>query len=197
MDKSCIQLIRDYIDDLPDEAVFAKVDIDGVGSDNAIRMALCRLVQEGICERLMPSVYCKAGDRSCLPDPYEIGSVIARNYGWKVVPGPEIARYRLGLADDEPEGTAFVSTGPSRKYEIPGYGYVAFRHSRARFMQEMSPDSAMVVNALVGLKGIDISDDVLNIVSGRLSKEQKEMLLKEKHLAPKWMEKYLDVIGNG
>ena len=62
-------------------------------------------------------------------------------------------------------------------------------------MREMSGMSALVVNALIELKGFEISEDVLCMVGRRLTVEQKKKLLDEKELAPKWMWEYWELIA--
>ena len=202
LDKSCMQLIREYIERAPRGSVFAKVDFDGYGSDNAIRMALSRLVRDGVCVRMLPSVYYRAGGDSVggaegKLDACEIGMAIARNYGWKAILGTEMARKELGLSLGTPEQVVLTSTGPSRAYSFPRCGEVRFRQSRARFLREMSGDSATVVNALMGMKDDGILEDDLREIGKRLTEEQKQRLLQEKELAPKFLWRHLEfVCGN-
>ncbi len=200
MSISCYQAIKERMEKNAKGTVFAKVDFEDLGSDAAVRKALSRLVKDGVCLRVLPSVYycpeyIEEFDDYLQPNSYDVGLAIARNYGWKVVLGPLIAQNRLGLSTQVPAQLVFTSTGPTRKYNILNGGTIYFQHCRAQFLREMSYPSALVTNALQNFKSLEVSNDDLRRVGERLTAEQKLVLLRERHYAPKWLNKHLLIIG--
>ena len=197
---NCYQKVKDFMLAAPAGAVFAKVDFEGYGNDATVRKALSRMVEEGICKQVMPSVYYRSaggegGKDFVVPDAYEVALAKARTSGWNVVLAPVFAMHEFGLTDAVPEQLEVWSSGRSCLCSGPGCE-ISFRHADSHWLQCMSPDCFLTVSALLGLKEIRILPDDLEKIARQLRAEQKELLLKERMFAPAWMRPYLEMIGH-
>lgn len=80
---SCIGAIREHIDALPKDAVFATRDLVKYGLRNTVDQSISQLIQHGIIIRLARGVFIKSGAKR--PSDFEIASYKARSFGKELV----------------------------------------------------------------------------------------------------------------
>ncbi len=196
---SCFSKIKTYMESKPKGTVFATSDFKSFGTYDAIRKALSRLAEDGICLRILPSIYyCPAYSNlfNCFvrPDPYEVAFALARNYGWKIAPDPITAQNSIGLSTQVPASMFYLSTGPTRTYNIPG-SVVQFKQCRSKYLSQMSFESALIISALSKWNRETLKPSDLREIARHLYPAERKTLVEEVHFAPKWMAPYLNEIG--
>ncbi len=199
MASTCFSEIKIHMERQPKGTVFATSDFESFGSYDAVRKALSRLNENGTCSRILPSIYyCPEYSNlfKCFvrPDPYEVAFALARNYGWKIVPDPITAQNNIGLSTQVPASRVYLSTGPTRTYNISG-SVIQFKQCRSKYLSQMSFKSALVVSALSkwNCKNLEPSD--LREIARHLRPKERKVLINETMFAPKWMAMHLTEIG--
>ena len=192
---NCYQSIKNKMINEPKGTVFALSDFSSLGSSTAIRAAMSRLTKEGYCRRIMPGIfYCPKYSailkKEMGPVSHDVAQALARNYEWTILPSPIHAQNELGISTQVPAQVEYTSTGPTRKYKI-GNIPLHFKQSRSKYLQKMSYSSALVTNALQGLKDTELDDTVLTTVAARLTAEERKTLRNELIFAPIWMQSSL------
>lgn len=178
--------IEEIIQQRDTGTIFSIYDFVTLGSYEGAKKALLRIEKEGKLERIMNGLYFKTGDLYTHPDMDATADAVARKFGWTVCPSGERCLYLLGLAETPETGNTYLSSGPYRTYTVYGAPLV-FIHTTPRDIAQLSPKSALVVQALKELGKTNVTDEILRAISLTLTKEEKTALLKETTGSTSWV----------
>ena len=162
---------------------FGAKDFLDYGNYDAIRKLLIRMSKQGKIIRIIDGVYCKPEysrlTEEILPvDVEKVAEYLGRRYGWQIVPSTELALNYLGLSTQVPAKYEYLSSGPYRVFSIQNKK-LSFKHTANKNLFNLSPESALLIQALNGLGKNGISDDELRKIGHFFTSQQLETALKE------------------
>ncbi len=112
--------------------------------------------------------------------------LIRRKAGGDVFPTGAHAANALGLSDQVPARSWFLTTGPNRRIRS-GKTEIVLRHISARFVSAKSPVSTQVILALRWIGRQHVDDDVIGRLRRNLSPEDRTALIADAAFAPAWI----------
>jgi len=178
--------------------VFTPGDFLDVGARAAVDQALSRLVRNGKLRRLargvydFPKVHPKLG--LLAPRPDDVANALARATGSHVQIYGARAANVLGLTNQVPAKSIYLTDGPSRRISL-GKRVVDLRHAGPKHLIAPGSAAGTVVQALrhVGPMG---ASDVVQVARRQLSAKDKKTLASKVIQAPAWMRPALASIAN-
>lgn len=191
MDSGYTRRIRERIESAKDGTIFIASDFADIADTATIRQVLKRLTESGLLNRIINGIYEKPKFSKLLneylfADPEEVAKALARNFHWTIAPCGVKALNLLGLSTQVPAVWCYVSDGPYKIYEWE-YGKIEFIHRTNREITDLSYISALVVQALKTLGRANVTSDIIEILSDRLSETDKEALMKEATGCTDWI----------
>ena len=178
--------------------VFTPSRFYDIGSQFAVRKTLERLAKSGLIRRLAPGLYDYPkrhpvlGD--LLPNYEQIGRALIGEDKLKLQPSGAYAANLLGLTEQVPAKIVFLTDGAPRKVVI-GKQTIILKRTTPKNMAAAGRASGLVIQALRYLGKDSVSDDTINKLKTRLSREDKDRLLKDISCAPVWIGRALSRIG--
>jgi len=112
--------------------------------------------------------------------------LIQRKAGGNVFPTGAHAANVLGLSDQVPMRSCYLTTGPSRCIRS-GNSEIVLRHVSPRFVSTKNPKSAQIILALrwIGRRAVD--DDIISKLRRNLSPSDRAALPDDAACAPVWI----------
>lgn len=191
MDRGYTNKIRERIEQAPDGTLFILSDFGDVADSATVRQILKRMTDAGVLRRVINGIFEKPKFSTLLheyvaTDPDDVARALARNYHWTIFPGGNSALNLLGLSTQVPAVWSYVSDGPSKTYRWNNTA-VEFKHRTNREITGLSCMTGLVVQALKTLGKTYVTPEVIQILSRRLSEEDKEAMLKEAAQCTDWV----------
>lgn len=179
--------------------IFVPSDFKDIADRETIKMALSRLCESKQVRRLARGIYDKPEYNQRLkeyikPSPGQVAKAIARNYGWTIVPDGETALNLTGLSTQVPNVWHYVSDGPYKKYQYDDFE-IHFKHTTNKELKNLSPKSALIVQAIKALGEKNIDPKAIAILSRNLSMEDRMKLMNETMYATSWIYKTIKMIA--
>ena len=187
----CTDAIRNRIEAAKSGSVFILSDISDLAEPDAVRKAITRLEKDGTLIRVMRGVYYKPEYSEMLgenvaPSPDEVAHALARNYGWTIAPCGDTAMNLLGLSEQVPTQWVYVSDGAYREYSYEN-ATLYFKRTAKKELSNMSPKSAMIVQALKTCGKEGVTPDVISRLRRVTTPEEREALLSETQYVTTWI----------
>lgn len=174
----------------PPSRVFSPADFLHMGSRAAVDKVLSRLVASGKVRRIARGLYDVPRTHAILgpllPSADNIAQAIADKGSLRLQPSGAYAANLLGLTEQVPMKLAFLTDGASRTVHI-GNQTIILKHTTPRNMATAGRISGLVIQALRHLKPPHIDDRIICALGGRLTPEDKAVLLADAPLAPAWI----------
>ena len=191
MDNGYMLEIRERILSSEDGSVFVASDFADVADTTTVRQCLHRLCQGGIIRRIIRGVYeklkySKLLDEYVAADPDMVAGALARNYHWTIVPSGNTALNLLGLSTQVPATWSYISDGPYKIYEWNSTK-LEFKHRTNKEITGLSYMTGLVIQALKTLGKSNVSPEVIQTLTTKLSEEEKQICLKEATEATDWV----------
>lgn len=165
-------------------------DFLDLGSRAGVDQALSRLVRQGALRRVSRGVYNYPEKNRLLgelsPGPEKVAKALARQGLQRIIPSGAYAANLLGLSEQVPARVEYLTDGPSRKVMICKLP-VILKRTTPRQMATASRVSGSVAQALRFLRKDQVDETIIKKLRTRLSKEDKEQLLKDIPLVPAWI----------
>ena len=187
----CTDAIRNKIEAAKAGSVFILSDFSDIADPKAVRKAVTRLENDGALTRVMRGVYYKPKrseqlDKNVAPSPDDVAHALARNYGWTIVPSGDAALNLLGLSEQIPSQWVYVSDGAYREYS---YGNVTlhFKRTAKKELSNMSPKSALIVQALKTCGKDGVTPKVSEQLRSVITDDERKALLSETQYATSWI----------
>lgn len=190
---NCYAQVRDRIRSFPRGQLFTIAHFLDCGSYDAVRKAVSRLSQDGFIERILKGVYWIKPFDGAIPKTADVAAALALGNGWAIIPGPEIARYELGLAEVPPQIECYLSTGPSGTHRFANKTF-KFRNVAHTLVLGVKPKAALVVSAFLDLKNYPVAARDLMHLAETLTPEEKAQLMESRIYAPAKLRCVIEII---
>ncbi len=161
-----------------------------LGSRGAVDLALFRLLKKGLLRRVDRGVY-GYPEKSRLigelsPSPEVVAKAVARRGAKKLLPSGAYAANLLGLTEQVPAKIEYLTDGPSRRVMIQKLPVILKQTTPAR-LATAGRVSGTVAQALRFLRKDQVDKTMIDKLRTRLSKADKEQLLRDVPLVPAWI----------
>ena len=182
--------IKNKITKKPKGWCFTPKDFLELGTSGAIRKSLSRLEQSGFIIRLTfglyyyPIVHKKLGVLP--PNLQDVAKTIAKKDEYKVQPTGAYAANLLGLSEQVPNQTVFLTDGHSRTVDIRTNTLV-FKKTSVKNMKTSGSITGLVIQALKHIGQDSFSDKMYDVLLKGLGPDDLKVLKKESYLAPEWI----------
>lgn len=170
--------------------VFTPSEFLDLGSRTAVGLALMRHARAGTIRQLarglyeMPQSNAKLGP---VPASTEaIAKALAGRHAIRLQPTGAYAANALGLSEQVPVRTVFLTDGPSRRVKI-GKREIVLKRTTPRNMATAGRLSGTVIQALRWIGQRNVDDKVIARLRRNLRPEDRAALVKDAHLAPAWI----------
>ena len=186
-----MQKIRARILAAEDGAVFVAPDFADIADTATIRQGLKRLYQSGIIRRIIRGVYekpkySKLLDEYVAADPDAVAKALARCYHWTIVPCGNTALNLLGLSTQVTAVWSYISDGPYKTYEWNSTK-LEFKHRTNKEITGLSYMTSLVIQALKTLGRTNVTPEIIQTLSEKLSEAEKQACLKEATESTDWV----------
>lgn len=191
MAKGYMQEIRERILSAEEGSVFSTSDFADIADTNTVRSALYRLIQDGILRRILNGVYekpkySKLLDEYVAADPEAVANALARSYHWTIAPCGNTALNLLGLSTQVTAVWSYISDGPYKTYEWNSTK-LEFKHRTNKEITGLSYMTSLVIQALKTLGRSNITPEVIQMLSEKLTDKDKRACLKEATESTDWV----------
>ena len=172
-------------------SVFVASDFADITETKRISEYLARLSADNTVKCVMRGVYYKPEyskllDEYVAPYPDAVAHALARNYGWTIFPCGDTALNLLGLSTQVPAVWSYVSDGAYREYTYEKVT-LQFKRTAKKELSNMSPKSALIVQALKTCGKEGITPDVISRLRHVTTLEEREALLAETQYVTSWI----------
>ena len=191
MDNGYMQEIRARILAAEDGAVFVAPDFADIADTATIRQGLKRLYQSGIIRRIIRGIYekpkySKLLDEYVAADPDAVAKALARCYHWTIAPCGNTALNLLGLSPQVTAVWSYISDGPYKTYEWNSTK-LEFKHRTNKEITGLSYMTSLVIQALKTLGRTNVTPEIIQTLSEKLSEAEKQACLKEATESTDWV----------
>lgn len=191
MAKGYMQEIRERILSAEEGSVFSTSDFADIADTNTVSSALYRLIQDGILRRILNGVYekpkySKLLDEYVAADPEAVANALARSYHWTIAPCGNTALNLLGLSTQVTAVWSYISDGPYKTYEWNSTK-LEFKHRTNKEITGLSYMTSLVIQALKTLGRSNITPEVIQMLSEKLTDKDKQACLKEATESTDWV----------
>ena len=186
-----MQKIRARILAAEDGAVFVAPDFADIADTATIRQGLKRLYQSGIIRRIIRGIYekpkySKLLDEYVAADPDAVAKALARCYHWTIAPCGNTALNLLGLSTQVTAVWSYISDGPYKTYEWNS-AKLEFKHRTNKEITGLSYMTSLVIQALKTLGRTNVTPEIIQTLSEKLSEAEKQACLKEATESTDWV----------
>lgn len=170
--------------------VFSNHDFLDLGKDTSVAWSLMQLKRRGTIRQLLRGLYdyprySQRLGETVAPDLYKAAQALARKFAWTIQPSGGTALNALGLSSQVPMRLVFLSNGPSRTYRF-GKRDLRFVHVATRKSQFSSPQSGLVIQALMELGKDHITRGTISKIADAITPATRKALGKDLMHTPEW-----------
>ena len=176
---------------MPEDSILFRSDFPEYHAE-FVGGTLSELANVGVLTKITQGIYVKPLKSRfgvVLPTVDKVVQAIATRDNAQVLPSGMTALNVLGLSTQVPMNYTYLTTGSERTVKLANRQVTLKRGVPKNFCYETRL-VALLVQALRALKQENINDDVLQIISSLISKEQdKESLMRDVDMMPAWMKR--------
>ena len=175
--------IQEQIKAAAEGTIFISSDFADIADTETIRRNLNRLTQAGMLRRILKGVYekpkySKLLDEYVAADPEAVANALARSYHWTIAPCGNTALNLLGLSTQVTAVWSYISDGPYKTYEWNSTK-LEFKHRTNKEITGLSYMTSLVIQALKTLGKSNVTPEVIQMLSEKLTDKDKQACLKE------------------
>lgn len=178
--------------------IFFPSDFTMLGSDEAVRQGLSRLVKENKLLRLAKGIYLYPEIDNELgiiyPSIENIAEAIARRDKARIIPTGVQALNRLGLSTQIPLKASYMTDGTPRIIKI-GNRTIDFQKKSPKILDIKSELLVLLIAGLQELGKDDITTEITNKIKNIINKDTKSSIFNELNKAPAWIAKLIKNIS--
>lgn len=183
--------IQERIGNAVDGTIFVNSDFAGIADQETVRRTLNRLTQAGMLRRILKGVYEKPKynkllDEYVAADPDAVAEALARSYHWTIAPCGNTALNLLGFSTQVTAVWSYISDGPYKTYEWNSTK-LEFKHRTNKEITGLSYMTSLVIQALKTLGRTNVTPEIIQTLSEKLSKDEKQACLKEATESTDWV----------
>ena len=119
-------------------------------------------------------------------DPEAVANALARSYHWTIAPCGNTALNLLGLSTQVTAVWSYISDGPYKTYEWNSTK-LEFKHRTNKEITGLSYMTSLVIQALKTLGRSNITPEVIQMLSEKLTDKDKQACLKEATESTDWV----------
>ena len=187
--------IRHKLKANPKGTLFFPEDFNSCGSDEAVRVALHRMVKSGEIDRVAQGIYTLPKHSKLIgkvhPSIEEVAHAIARRDRARIIPTGVYALNALGLSAQVPTKAVYLTDGAARLIKV-GYQTILFKRTSPKNLSVKGALSGLVIQALKSIGKDQVTDAEIQKIISILQKEDSSNLEHDKRLAPAWISKFFD-----
>ncbi|MFD3408331.1 DUF6088 family protein [Aquirufa sp. HETE-83D] len=188
------QAILDKINSKTPGDIFFPAEFRMLGTDDAIKMALSRLVKENTIERLANGVYFIPQFHHLIgrikPSLEMIANAIASRDHIQIKPTGMSALNKLGLSEQVPTRHVYITNGQPRTYHV-AENEIHFKSASPKKLALKGPISSLIILAMDEMGQSEFDETLASKIKGLLKKEDAMLLENDMMLAPSWIAKEL------
>lgn len=178
--------------------VMTNRDFWDLSNPSTVDWSLFQLKQKGLIQPLLRGIYYYPQESALLqevlaPDLYKVAQAIARKHQWRIQISGDAALNFLGLSTQVPMALTFYSDGPSRTYDIGGR-QLHFKRMSLKESKLSTPMCECVVQALRHLGEANVSEEVVERLQKKFSREEKKVLWQGTRIVRTWIRKVIERI---
>jgi Family of unknown function (DUF6088) len=174
-------------------SVFSARDFADLGTRSTVDWVLQQLTAKGKIRRLCRGIYDYPQTSAIVglvpPDPYQVARAITNRDGSRLQPTGAYAANLLGLSDQIPARSEFLTESDERIVQI-GNQEIILRKTTPRIMQMAGKMSGLVTQAFRFMGKDFITPEIIAQLRQQLSEKEKESLRKDIALPPAWIADY-------
>ena len=160
-------------------------------SSDTVRQSLNRLVNSGILRRVFRGVfekpkYSNLRKEYVATNPNAVAHALARSYHWTIAPCGNTALNFLGLSTQVTAVWSYISDGPYKTYEWNSTK-LEFKHRTNKEITGLSYMTSLVIQALKTLGRSNVTPEVIQMLSEKLTAKDKQACLKEATESTDWV----------
>ena len=180
--------------------VFTPSDFLDLGSQRAVGLALMRHAKAGTIRRLARGLYDyprqdrRVGPIAASTD--EIANALKGRDNVRLQLSGGHAANQLGLSDQVPVRTVFLTDGPSRRVQL-GRRQIVLKQTTPRQMATAGRVSGTMIQALRWLGRRNVDGRVVATLRRKLSDADKRQLVKDLRYAPAWVADVMRKVAQG
>jgi len=183
--------IKRRILDAEEGSIFVTSDFTDIATTTTVRKCLGRQVEEKNIRRIIDGVYEKPVYSNLLKEyvpanPERVAYAIARGFHWTIAPCGDVALNKLGLSTQVPVVWSYISDGPYKTYEWNSTK-LEFKHRTNKEITGLSYMTSLVIQALKTLGKKNVTPEVIQTLSTKLSFSEKQACLKEATESTDWV----------
>ena len=183
--------IQEQIKAAAEGTIFISSDFADIADTETIRRNLNRLTQAGMLRRILKGVYekpkySKLLDEYVAADPEAVANALARSYHWTIAPCGNTALNLLGLSTQVTAVWSYISDGPYKTYEWNSTK-LEFKHRTNKEITGLSYMTSLVIQALKTLGRSNVTPEVIQMLSEKLTAKDKQACLKEATESTDWV----------
>lgn len=171
-------------------SVFVPADFLGIGSRQAVDVALHRLIRQGVIRRLARGLYDYPKEHPVLgpldPSAETIARALAGRDRTRLQPAGAYAANTLGLSEQVPARIVFLTDGPARVVKV-GPTTIHLRRTTPKNMETAGRLSGILIQALRELGQDHVTPARIAHIRRTIPASKRQELLKDIRLAPAWM----------
>ena len=125
-------------------------------------------------------------DFADIADPEAVANALARSYHWTIAPCGNTALNLLGLSTQVTAVWSYISDGPYKTYEWNSTK-LEFKHRTNKEITGLSYMTSLVIQALKTLGRSNVTPEVIQMLSEKLTDKDKQACLKEATESTDWV----------
>jgi hypothetical protein len=179
---------------------FTSADFLDLGSREAVRISLFRLVKKGVIRRLARALYdyprqhAKLGDLP--PSPEAVAQALCSRDSTKLQASGAYAANLLGLSEQVPAKVVFLTDGVARSVKL-ARREIILKSTTPRNMATAGRASGTVIQALRFIGKRHVNEGHVRHLAAVLPAADRAQLERDRVYAPGWMHPILDAIAGG
>jgi hypothetical protein len=170
--------------------VFMPRQFYDLGTRNAVASALKRMKAAGHVRQLSRGMYDRPIINEILgkvpPSSAAIAKAIERTEQAKVQPSGASAANILGISEQVPGRTTFLTSGPSRVIRI-GKRQITFKHASPRFMAGAGTKAGLIVSAMRHMGRANIDAATIDAIRRNIAPDERPTVARHIAHAPAWI----------
>ena len=186
------QAILDKINSKTPGDIFFPAEFRMLGTDDAIKMALSRLVKENTIERLAHGIYYIPQFHHLIgqikPSLEMIANAIASRDRIQIKPTGISALNKLGLSEQVPTRHVYITNGQPRTYHV-AENEIHFKSASPKKLALKGPISSLIILAMDEMGQNEFDETLANKLKLLLQNEDPALLENDLILAPSWIAK--------
>ncbi len=191
MAKGFSKQIQERIRNAADGTIFVNSDFVDIAGQETVRRTLNRMVQAGVLSRIINGVYekpkySKLLDEYVAADPDAVARALAKSYHWSIAPCGNTALNLLGLSTQVTALYSYISDGPYKTYEW-NCTKLEFKHRTNKEITGLSYMTSLIIQALKTLGKDNVTPEIIQTLSKKLSDDEKQTCLKEATESTDWV----------